>query len=316
MRLINLATLTDLHLWLNHFPTVGFSIGLGLFFIALAAKSDEVKRASLVIFCIISLVTIPAYMTGKAAQQAITGQDGVSDSLMEAHQDAALLAVVLMEITGFVAWIGLWQFRRISRLARWNSPAVLLLSIGTFALMTRAANIGGEIRHSEIRESAGTVEARTGWVHTASIAAFENTTTWAWPATETLHFIGLCLLLGVVLAINLRMLGVMKNVSFAALHKLLPWAILGFGINVGTGILFFLTVPEQYTQNRALQWKILLIVLAAANILYFTMFEETWAMRSGDDAPFKAKIIAALTIFLWVGVIYLGRMMPFIGGSF
>ena len=73
---------------------------------------------------------------------------------------------------------------------------------------------------------------------------------------------------------------------------------------------------EQYTQNRALQWKIVLILLAAANILYFTMFEEAWAVRSGDDAPLKAKIIAALTIFLWVGVIYLGRMMPFIGGSF
>jgi uncharacterized membrane protein len=316
MRLMDLATLTYLHLLLNHLPTIGFSIGLGLLFVAFAAKSDDVKRVSFVIFFIIGLLTIPAYMTGKAAQQAITGQDGVSDVLIEAHQDAALLATVFMEITAFLAWLGLWQFRRISRLARWNSPAVLVLSIVTFALMARAANIGGEIRHAEIRPSTATVEAAKGWLNTASIAAFVNTTPWAWPATETLHFIGLCLLLGVVLAVNLRMLGVMKNVSFAALHKLLPWAILGFAINVITGILFFLTVPEQYTQNRALQWKMLLILLAAANILYFTMFEETWAVRSGEDAPFKAKIIAALTIFLWVGVIYLGRMMPFIGGSF
>ena len=316
MRLIHLATLTHLHLLLNHFPTIGFSIGLGLFFVAVAAKNNEMKRASFVIFVLIGLLTIPTYMTGKAAQQAITGQDGVSVPLMEAHQDAALLALVFMEITGFAAWIGLWQFRRISRLARWNSPAVLALSIVTFALMTRAANIGGEIRHPELRTSAAAGEAGTAWLSTTSIATFVNTTSWAWPATETLHFIGLCLLLGVVLAVNLRMLGVMKNVSFAALHKLLPWGILGFGINVFTGILFFLTIPEQYTQNRALQWKMLLILVAAADILYFTMFEEAWAVRPGDDAPFKAKIIAALTIFLWVGVIYLGRMMPFIGGSF
>src|SRR5437867_134514 len=73
---------------------------------------------------------------------------------------------------------------------------------------------------------------------------------------------GLCLLLGVVLAVDLRILSVMKNVSFAALHKLLPWAILGFGINVITGVLFFITVPEQYTQNRALQWKELRILAA------------------------------------------------------
>ena len=319
MRLFNLATLTHLHLLLNHLPTVGFSLGLGLFFVALAAKSDDLKRTSLSIFFLIGLLTIPTYMSGKAAQQAITGQDGVSEVLIEAHQDAALWAMVFMEITGFTAWLGLWQFRRISRMARWNSPIVLILSILTLAVMTRTANIGGEIRHAEIRETTateGTVNGGAGWLRTASIASFVNTTSWAWPATETLHFMGLCLLLGVVLAVNLRVLGVMKNVSFAALHKLLPWAILGFGINVITGLLFFVSVPEQYTQNRALQWKILLILLAAANILYFTMFEEAWAVQLGDDAPLKAKIIAACTILLWVGVIYLGRMMPFIGGSF
>src|SRR5689334_23289168 len=150
MRLIHLATLTHLHLLLNHFPTIGFSVGLGLFFVALAVKNNEMRRASFVIFVLIGLLTLPTYMTGKAAQQAITGQDGVSEPLMEAHQDAALSALVFMELTGFVAWIGLWQFRRMSRLAHWNSPAVLVLSIVTFALMTRASNIGGEIRHPEI----------------------------------------------------------------------------------------------------------------------------------------------------------------------
>ena len=268
MRLFNLATLTHVHLLPNHFPTIGFLIGLGLFFVAIAAKHSDLKQA---------------------------------------------------RITGFVAWLGLWQFRRVSRMVRWNSPTVLVLAIVTFALMARAANIGGEIRHAEIRETAATeqtADASAGWLSTASIASFVNTTSWAWPATETLHFIVLCLLLGVVLAVNLRTLGVMKSVSFAAVHKLLPWGILGFGINVVTGVLFFVTIPEQYTQNRALQWKMLLILLAAADILYLTMFEEAWAVRSGGDAPLKAKIIAAFAIVLWVGVIYLGRMMPFIGGSF
>jgi hypothetical protein len=180
--------------------------------------------------------------------------------------------------------------------------------------MARAATIGGEIRHPEI--ASGTIAANTEWIKSASIAGFINTTGWAWPANETLHFIGLCLVLGVALAVNLRMLGVMKNVSFRALHKLLPWGILGFAINLVTGVLFFVTVPEQYTQNIALHWKMVLILVAAVNVLYFTVFEEAWAVRPGDDAPLKAKVIAALTIFLWLGVIYFGRMMPFIGGSF
>jgi hypothetical protein len=119
-----------------------------------------------------------------------------------------------------------------------------------------------------------------------------------------------------VLAVNLRMLGVMKNVSFAAVHKLLPWGILGFGLNFITGALFFITIPEQYTQNIALQWKLVFMLLAAVNVLYFTMFEEAWAVQPGGDAPLRAKVVSACTIFLWLGVIFWGRMMPFLGGSF
>ena len=312
---MNLANLTHLHLLLNHFPTVGFLIGLGLFLAAIVGKSENLKRASLVIFFLIALLAIPTYLSGKAAQQAITGRPDVPEALIEMHQDSALLALVFMELTGFVAWLGLWQFRRISRPARWNLTAVFLLSIITFGLMARTAIMGGEIRHPEIR-TEGTVGSDTEWLKSASIATFVNTTAWAWPANETLHFIGLSLVLGVVLVVNLRILGVMKNVSFAALHRLLPWGILGFGVNLITGILFFITIPEQYTQNVALHWKVVLMLIAAANALYFTLFEEAWALGPGDDAPPTAKVIAASTIFLWIGVIYFGRMMPFIGGSF
>jgi len=59
----------------------------------------------------------------------------------------------------------------------------------------------------------------------------------------------------VVLAVDLRMLGFMKSVSFATLHRLLPWGILGFGINVLTGMLFFVGAPEQYTTNTSFQWR-------------------------------------------------------------
>ena len=312
---MNLANLTHLHLLLNHFPTVGFLIGLGLFLAAIVGKSENLKRASLVVFFLIALLAIPTYLSGKAAQQAITGRPDVPEALIEMHQDSALLALVFMELTGFVAWLGLWQFRRISRPARWNLTAVFLLSIITFGLMARTAIMGGEIRHPEIR-TEGTVGSDTEWLKSASIATFVNTTAWAWPLNETIHFIGLSLVLGVVLVVNLRILGVMKNVSFAALHRLLPWGILGFAVNLITGILFFITIPEQYTQNVALHWKVVLMLIAAANVLYFTLFEEAWALGPGDDAPPTAKVIAASTIFLWIGVIYFGRMMPFIGGSF
>jgi uncharacterized membrane protein len=312
---MNLSTLTHIHLLLNHFPTVGFSVGLGLFLFALYEKSDQMKRASLGIFLIIALISIPVYMTGKAAERAIKGQPGVSGVLMETHEDAALLALAFMEITGAMAWLGLWQFRRMSRATNGNLTAVLLLSLFTFGLMARAANIGGEIRHPEIAaQGANRVDAE--WIHVASIAGFINTTNWAWPTLETLHFMGLSMILGVALIVNLRMLGVAKNISFAALHRLLPWGILGFGLNVSTGFLFFVTTPDQYTQNLSLHIKMILMMIAGLNILYFTTFEEAWKLGPGDDAPVRAKVVTTFTVVLWVGVIYFGRMMPFIGNSF
>jgi uncharacterized membrane protein len=316
---MNLAQLVHLHLLLNHFPTIGTVIALGLFLLSLVGKNDALKRVSLGIFLIIALLSIPVYMSGKAAQQAIQGRPDVPEALIETHQDAALLAFLFMEITGAFAWLGLWQFRRILRPTRWNTSAVLLLSIVTVGLMTRTATMGGEIRHPEIgsaQEAAATEAGETRWLQSASIASFVNSTSWAWPAMESLHFIGLSLLLGVVLLVNLRMLGVSKNVSYAALHRLLPWGILGFSINLVTGVLFFITIPEQYTQNIALFWKMVLTLIAGVNILYFTVFDQPWALKPGDDAPLTAKVMAVSTIFLWLGVIYLGRMMPFIGGSF
>ena len=76
----------------------------------------------------------------------------VSKTTIDAHETAAFIALWFMELTGALAWLGLWQYRRLSRLPQGTLAAVLLLGLVTFGLMARAANIGGEIRHPEIRD--------------------------------------------------------------------------------------------------------------------------------------------------------------------
>jgi hypothetical protein len=78
----------------------------------------------------------------------------------------------------------------------------------------------------------------------------------------------------------------MKQVSVDAIDRLIPWGVLGFGLNIVTGMLFFIAVPQQYTQSVAFFWKAGLIVVAAFNGLYFTAFDQTWAMEPGGDARF------------------------------
>jgi len=303
------VTLAHLHLLLNHFPTVGLAIALGLLLAALLKKSADLQQASFVAFFLLGLVAIPAYLTGGAAQIVLQNQPGVSEQVMAAHQDAALLALILLEITGFVAWIALWRFRR------WHQTGVLVLAIVTFGLMASAANIGGHIRHPEIL-AAGTAAPVQGWPRTAAAgAALVLDNPWVWPICEVFHFVGLCLLFGVVLLVNLRLLGFVKGVAFADVNRLLPWAMVGLGINIVTGMLFFLASPEQYTQNPAFVWKIGLILIAGAALLYPTMCYQVGEGTPDDRAPLLGKVIAAGSICLWIGVIFLGRFLPYLGSE-
>jgi uncharacterized membrane protein len=309
--------LAHVHLLLNHFPTIGFAVGLGLFLVSFFEKRDELRRTSLVIFFLIALVSIPTYLSGNGAFEAIKDQPGLSAALVHSHESAAMVALLFMELTGFVAWLALWQYRRSSRLVRWNLPAVLVLAIVTFGFMVNAANIGGQIRHPEIQAAqlpAAEQAAGTTWVLSLGEWVIDNS--WVWPACESLHFVGLCLLFSVVLLVDLRMLGVGKRLSFANLHQLLPLGMLGFALNFVTGMMFFVSTPAQYTQNIAFHWKVILMLLAGLNVLYFMLFDGPWKVGPGDNAPLTAKVAAASAILLWGGVLYFGHMLPFIGNAF
>jgi hypothetical protein len=253
-------------------------------------------------------------LSGNGAQDAIKSMPGVSKSLIEAHEGAALVALAFMEVTGVFAWLGLWQFRRLARVPGWNLAVILVLTVATLGLMARASSLGGEIRHAEIREGQETVIAEAGLAR--SVGTFVTGNRWMWPTCETLHFIGLSLLLGVVFLVDLRALGVVRGVSFVSLHRLLPWAALGFGLNVVTGMLFFVGIPNQYIHNASFYWKIALVMIAGVNAVYFTLLEEPWALGPKEDAPLRIKIAAASAMVLWVGVLYCGSMLPFLGNAF
>ena len=314
--------LAHVHLLLNHVPTVGFGIGVCLFVISLIQKDDKQQRMSLGILFFVALLSIPVYLTGVGASEIIQDRPGVSAAVINTHEDAALAAFVVMALTGAAAWLALWQFRRFSRLPRGTVVSVLLLSAVSFGLMAQAANIGSVIRHPEVvslQETVATHEPLidTAWlINAPSVRSFVVDTAWAWPAFEVIHFIGLGLSFGVVLLLNLRMLGMMKSVAFADLHRTLPWGMLGFGANLVTGMMFFIGVPAQYTTNAPFQWKILFLVLLGVSLIYFTSLDQAWAVGRGEDAPRTAKVVAASTLFLWVGVLFFGAMLPFLGNAY
>ena len=159
------------------------------------------------------------------------------------------------------------------------------------------------------------------WFRWPALEVFMNTP-WAWPLCETLHFIGLCLLIGIVGSFDLRLLGVAKGLPLAALKRLLPWGVFGFVLCLITGGMFVGGLGANLVGDNAfdvimrdiyLQLKLIFIFLAGLNLLAFYltgMARAVDALGPGDDAPPLAKIIAGTSLFLWVGVVVFGRLIP------
>jgi hypothetical protein len=120
--------LAHIHIVLNHLPTLGILAGLGLLAWALVTRNPTVERNSLVLLLVCGLLIVPTYLTGNAADGSIRSRDDIPRTLVEAHQDSAMLTLAFMTLTGTFAWLGLWQFRRFSRQTGWNAAAVMILT--------------------------------------------------------------------------------------------------------------------------------------------------------------------------------------------
>lgn len=323
-------TLSHLHLILNHVPTIGSAVALGLLLLAFLRHNEHLKIAGLEVLFLIAVLTMPVYITGVGANRELRARKAtVSDTAIRVHQDAAITGLAVTEFAGFVAWVALWQLRRLGRTSPGLVPATMVLLVAALAVSGRAANLGGEIRHPEMLDvlgeeasapnpsaepAAAPADANDRFL-ASRISNFLVNSPWAWPAAETVHFLGLSLSIGVLLAVNLRILGVMRRVPFGDVHRLLPWGMLGFGVNLITGMLFFIAQPGQYIANAPFLWKVIFLVLAGGNFLYLTVFRKAWA-GDGLRASLLDKAMAVSSIVAWLAILYAGRMLPYLGNAF
>ncbi len=146
-------SLVHLHLILNHVPVIGMVAVVLLLGWAMLRRSEELLKTALGGAVLVALLTPAAYFTGEPAEDAVKGLPGVLQPLIEAHESAARLAFIAISILGVVS---------LGALLRWRSPAAqttgvrtaMLVGLVALALVVRAANMGGQIRHTEIRPDA------------------------------------------------------------------------------------------------------------------------------------------------------------------
>jgi hypothetical protein len=150
------------------------------------------------------------------------------------------------------------------------------------------------------------------YIEAHSPVAWVMHTAWGWPIAESLHFLGLSLLVGTVGAFDLRLLGVGRRIPIDAMHRFIPWGIAGFAINVSTGLMFLLTEPDQYLYNPSFHFKLLFLAVAGANASLFYLTSYRHIFRTATfDAPRRARVIAAVSLCAWMGVITCGRLLTF-----
>jgi hypothetical protein len=156
------------------------------------------------------------------------------------------------------------------------------------------------------------------WLQSTTLSRSIVQYPWIWPLCEIIHFIGLTLVIGIAGFFDLRLMGFMRRVSVAAARDLMPLAITGFVINLATGATFFIGKPDQYVNNVAWWAKVFCLVLAGLNAMFFetTIGVRTMTLGAGDDTPLSAKIVGAVSLASWLGVLYWGRMLPYIGNAF
>jgi hypothetical protein len=159
----------------------------------------------------------------------------------------------------------------------------------------------------------GALQAYAAWISTTWLHDFAANSKWVWATMETLHFLGLGLMVGTIGVLDLRLMGFAKGLPLAAVQKLVPWGVAAFALNTVTGIVFFAGAPYQYLYNLAFQMKVIFMVAAGINVLIF--YSGTWqraqTIGAGQSAPWAARIAGAVSLFLWIGVMYWGRMLTF-----
>ena len=162
------------------------------------------------------------------------------------------------------------------------------------------------------------MQALSDWLITLPIGDFVATYDWVWPVCETLHFFGMCVLLGTVGTVDLRVLGFLKGIPIQMLEKFIPLGVVAFVVNMITGFIFIagnpVGGPMEYLGNLSLQLKMLLVVIAGVNLLLFYVtgiHRALEAVPADGDASGRAKAVAAVSLFAWIMVIVMGRFIMY-----
>lgn len=156
------------------------------------------------------------------------------------------------------------------------------------------------------------LSALGAFIQDSAFGLWAARSTLAYPVANVIHLLGLVMLVGGIGFLDLRLAGMFRAIPVAPLSRALtPIALMGLGLMAISGPVMFAADAEAFIQSPTFQWKIALIALALANAIAFRLL---WGRRVANwdaDPPVAGRILALVSIVLWLGVATLGRWIAY-----
>ena len=146
-----MLSLAHVHLLLNHVPIIVTALATLLLGLGVWRQHGVLNRPACALLIGAAVSALPVYLTGESAEHAVENLPGVTERLIEQHQDAALVAAVILGLLGLFSLWTLWRFRAADRLPRRMTQLVLTGALIASAAMAWTGWLGGAIRHTEVR---------------------------------------------------------------------------------------------------------------------------------------------------------------------
>lgn len=146
-----------------------------------------------------------------------------------------------------------------------------------------------------------------------SIALHESQ--YMYSLVESTHVLTLCLFLGTLILMDLRMLGLMlRNVPVGEVAaRVLPWTFVGFAIMVVTGVALFYAIPVRSYQSLFFRIKVILLIVAGLNAWHYHRTAHRTVTQWGADAkpPKAVRVSAMVSLASWTIVVFAGRFIAY-----
>ena len=152
-------------------------------------------------------------------------------------------------------------------------------------------------------------------LESAPIAVAMRHELWLYPIVEIVHIMGFVVLVGSIVVLDLRLLGLSRSLSARNLTRhVLPWSLAALTLIVPTGLLMFMAHASDFIDNRAFQLKLALILLAGINAATFHVgaYRRYSQWDTGVSPPAGVKAHAAASLMIWGGVLACGRLLAYV----